>query len=116
MNYTSADTPLKAPSSSDTAPSLSSLSTPSSSYKGLDDVSPDEWDRVTRPRHYKKTPEAVECIHAIKSSMSPEQFRGYLKGNVEKYVWRCEDHPNGEKESLQKAAVYLKWLIEVTND
>jgi len=75
-------------------------------------ATPQEWDAVTHPRHYKKSDDAIECIEAIKSSMTPEQFKGYLKGNVQKYVWRYENHPNGKIQSLQKARVYLQWLEE----
>ena len=42
--------------------------------------------------------------------MSAEAFKGYLKGNVMKYVWRF-DRKNG-KEDLLKAEWYLKKLIE----
>ena len=60
----------------------------------------------------KKSEEAIECIDAIKSSMDSDQWKGYLKGNVQKYVWRYEVHPNGKVQSLEKAKVYLQWLIE----
>lgn len=59
------------------------------------------------PTHYKGT---IECIDAIESTMSKEAFRGYLKGNVMKYMWRYEKK-NGV-EDLQKAEWYLKKLIE----
>lgn len=58
------------------------------------------------PNHYKGE---VECIQAIKSSMSKQQYIGYLKGNVLKYMWRF-DRKNGI-EDLKKAQVYLNWLI-----
>ena len=64
-------------------------------------------DKVNNPSHYEGS---IECIEAIKSSMSAEAFKGYLKGNVMKYVWRF-DRKNG-KEDLQKAEWYLKKLIE----
>jgi hypothetical protein len=59
------------------------------------------------PTHYKGT---IECIDAIESTMSKEAYRGYLKGNVLKYMWRYEKK-NGV-EDLQKAEWYLKRLIE----
>jgi hypothetical protein len=59
------------------------------------------------PTHYKGT---IECIDAIESTMSKEAYRGYLKGNVLKYVWRYEKK-NGV-EDLQKAEWYLKKLID----
>jgi hypothetical protein len=64
-------------------------------------------DNVKEPSHYKGE---IECIAAIKASMSQQQFKGYLKGNVMKYLWRY-DRKNG-LEDLQKADVYLQWLIK----
>jgi hypothetical protein len=64
-------------------------------------------DNVKEPIHYKGE---IECIEAIKASMSQQQFKGYLKGNIMKYLWRY-DRKNG-LEDLQKADVYLQWLIK----
>lgn len=66
-------------------------------------------DAVNSPKHYASG--EVECIDAIKASMSPEAFRGYLKGNVQKYLWRYEKKV-APLEDLHKAQVYLRWLIE----
>lgn len=62
-------------------------------------------DVINKPQHYQGE---VECIEAIKASMSKEQFIGYLKGNIQKYIWRF-DRKNG-LEDLQKANIYLNWL------
>jgi hypothetical protein len=40
------------------------------------------------PSHY--TSGAIECIEALEASMSPEAFKGFLKGNCIKYLWRFE--------------------------
>jgi len=64
-------------------------------------------DPVNTPAHY--TFGAVECIDAIESSMSAEAFKGFLKGNIQKYVWRYET--KGGVQSLQKAQWYLNRLI-----
>ena len=61
----------------------------------------------TSPKHYKGE---IECIAAIKASMSHQQYLGYLKGNAMKYLWRY-DRKNGV-EDLHKAKVYLEWLID----
>lgn len=53
------------------------------------------------PSHYKGE---VECIDAIKASMSLEAFKGYLKGNVMKYTWRDKEN---KKEDLDKAIWYI---------
>jgi len=59
------------------------------------------------PDHYKGE---IECIDAIRASMTPGAYRGYLKGNIMKYLWRHER--KGGAEDLRKAQVYLGWLIE----
>ena len=61
---------------------------------------------VQHPRHYTKG--GVECIDAIRASMTDEAFAGYCKGNVLKYIFRYED--KGGVEDLDKANVYLGWL------
>jgi hypothetical protein len=63
-------------------------------------------DFVNHPPHYQGT---IECIEAIEASMSSEAFKGALKANVLKYVWRYEG--KGGVESLQKAQWYLSRLI-----
>lgn len=60
-------------------------------------------DMVNHPPHYKQGD--IECIDAIRAALTPEEFRGYLKGSVIKYVWR-ERHKGGD-ESLAKAQWYL---------
>jgi hypothetical protein len=63
-------------------------------------------DFVNHPPHYQGS---IECIEAIEASMSPEAFKGALKANVMKYIWRYET--KGGLESLQKAQWYLTRLI-----
>lgn len=101
----------------------------------LDDATPDEWDRaaaaaygepqvgklfhpsdapqescpVENPDHYNTG--AIEAIEAIKASMPTEQFFGYLKGNVMKYLWRY-DYKEKPVEDLRKADWYLNRLID----
>ena len=65
-------------------------------------------NNVTNPAHY--TAGSIECFDAIKASMTKEQFEGYCKGNVLKYVWRYESK-NG-LEDLEKAEWYLDKLIK----
>ena len=65
-------------------------------------------DVVNQPDHY--TMASIECIEAIEAQLTPDEFRGYMKGNIAKYVWR-ERH-KGSTESLKKAAWYLDRLIK----
>ncbi len=55
-------------------------------------------DMVNHPKHYNK--HGVECIDAIRATLTDDEFRGYCKGNVLKYTWR-ERYKNG-LEDLQK--------------
>lgn len=65
-------------------------------------------DNINHPAHY--TSGGIECIDAIKAALTPEEFRGFLKGNVIKYAWR--ERLKGGVESLKKAAWYLTRLTE----
>ena len=64
-------------------------------------------DAVNSPSHYKQG--GIECIEAIKASMSHLEFLGYLKGNCQKYIWRYK-HKGNEKQDLAKAKWYLERL------
>lgn len=61
------------------------------------------------PDYYKGK---IECIDAIAASLSGESFRGFLKGNVFKYLWRYETKHKSGVTDLQKAAWYLDRLIK----
>lgn len=52
----------------------------------------------------------IECKDAISASMSHEAYKGFLKGNIIKYIWRYE-HKGGLLD-LSKADTYMRWLIE----
>ena len=65
-------------------------------------------DPVAHPSHY--TAGEIECIDAIRAALGPEQFKGYLRGNIIKYLWRGP-LKNGA-EDYEKAQWYLARLIE----
>lgn len=65
-------------------------------------------DNVNHPSHY--TTGGIECIDAMKASMTSEAFLGYLKGNIQKYLWRYEKKL-APAEDLKKARWYLERLI-----
>ena len=62
-------------------------------------------DMVNHPPHYAETDNGVECIDAIRAALTPEEFRGFCKGNAIKYSWR--EKLKGGDEDLKKAAWYL---------
>ena len=70
-------------------------------------------DPVNHPSHY--TQGDIECIDAIKASMTPEAFIGYLKGNCIKYLWRA-GLKNDAVEDIRKAGWYLNKLEEALKD
>jgi hypothetical protein len=58
--------------------------------------------------HY--TSKKIQPWEAMESWMSPEQFEGFLRGNVLKYIARYKDK-DGLKD-VHKARHYLEKLIE----
>lgn len=79
----------------------------------LNEAKPEEWDEVSRPKHYNRG--SVECIYAIKASMSKEAYKGYLKGNIEKYLWRYEEKGK-PLQDLSKCFWYLDRLLKEIAD
>jgi hypothetical protein len=59
-------------------------------------------DPVNHPEHYKVG--GIETIDFIKAKLTPEEFRGYLKGNVLKYASRA-----GHKDNAVQDAGKLAW-------
>ena len=66
-------------------------------------------DMVNAPAHY--TSGKVECIDAIESMLSKDEFIGFLRGNILKYQWRYKIK-NGV-EDLKKAQWYFDKLKEL---
>ena len=64
---------------------------------------------VNAPAHY--TSGKVECIDAIESMLSKDEFIGFLRGNILKYQWRYKIK-NGV-EDLKKAQWYFDKLKEL---
>lgn len=75
-----------------------------------DPAAPKE-DLVNHPNHY--TSGGIECIDAIKASMTPIEYAGFLKGQVLKYAWRYR-LKGKPVQDLKKARFYLDRLIQLT--
>ena len=56
------------------------------------------------PAHYKVG--GIETIDFIEAKLTAEEYRGYLRGNVLKYMSRA-DHKGDRLENLKKAQWYL---------
>lgn len=84
------------------------------SSASLDSATPEQWDRVSKPQHYASRSEKyseLECYNFIEAALTPEELKGYNKGNILKYVWRC-DYKGAVMDDLRKARKYLDELIE----
>lgn len=66
-------------------------------------------DQVNSPSHY--TQGNRETIEVIKDYMTNDEFAGYLKGNIIKYVGRFK-FKGKPVQDLQKAEWYLERLIK----
>ena len=65
-------------------------------------------DAVNHPSHYNRY--SREVIESIKGLCTPEEFRGYLKGNIIKYSARYPD--KGGIQDIDKLAKYTQFLKE----
>jgi len=66
-------------------------------------------DMVNHPPHYKVG--GIEVIDFIKAKLTPEEFRGYLKGNVLKYTSRA-GHKDDAGQDIGKLVWYATKLQE----
>ena len=71
-----------------------------------------ENDLINHPNHY--TAYSREVIDTMQGDMTPEEFTGYLKGNIIKYISRYQGK-NGV-EDLNKAIWYATKLRDVVKD
>lgn len=65
-------------------------------------------ENVNSPSHYGQG--KIECIEYIKDFLTQEEYIGYLRGNIAKYLHRWREK-NG-LEDLKKSEWYLKELIK----
>lgn len=53
----------------------------------------------------------IECIEALKSALTPEEYRGFIKGNIIKYLWR-ERFKGNSPQDINKANCYMEYLLD----
>lgn len=63
-------------------------------------------DMVNHPPHYQLA-NGMEVIDLIKAALTPEEFRGYLKGNNYKYMYR-EPYKGNSEQDVAKAIWYAE--------
>jgi|TARA_R110000823_G_scaffold140976_4_gene270898 hypothetical protein len=62
-------------------------------------------DDVNHPDHYKVG--GLETIEILEKKLTNEEFKGFLKGNVIKYITR-----GGHKEDALKDFKKCKWYLD----
>ena len=69
-------------------------------------------DNVNNPAHYGKG--SIECIDYIEDFLTTEEYIGYLRGNIAKYLhrWRYKN----KQEDLLKSQWYLNRLINLRGE
>lgn len=60
---------------------------------------------INSPSHY--TQGDIECIDALKSCLTEEQYIGFLKGTIFAYTWRM-----GFKDDMLQEAGKIEWYIK----
>lgn len=65
----------------------------------------DDFDPVDRPAHYAGG--AIEPIDVLEHMLSPEEFRGFLRGTLFYYNWR-----HGRKDARPVEAGKMRWYAQ----
>jgi len=57
----------------------------------------------------------ITVLNVMKAKLTPEQYKGYLLGNIIKYSLRL-NFKGVSKQDAHKLADYSRWLDELEND
>lgn len=68
-------------------------------------------DAVRSPKHYKLPGLNIESVDVLRSVLTPEEFKGFCRGNALKYLIRAGRKDN-ELQDIKKAGVYIEWLVD----
>lgn len=81
-------------------------------YHAEDKEEPLQGDMVNHPKHYRLN-NGLESIDVIKAALTPEEYRGWCKGNALKYQFRArKKDPDKLTEDYEKAMFFLKELVK----
>ena len=76
---------------------------------------PDVDEAVRSPKHYKLPGLNIESIDVLRSVLTPEEFKGFCRGNALKYLIRA-GKKDSELQDIKKAGVYIGWCIDTIRD
>lgn len=71
-------------------------------------------DAVNHPAHYGGEENTYETIKVLESWLSPEEYAGFCKGNIIKYLSRAA--LKGGTEDVRKASWYAARLARYQQD
>lgn len=52
----------------------------------------------------------ISAIDFIRAKLTPEEYKGFLAGNVIKYLSRCQYKTSDPHDDIKKAKKYMDWL------
>lgn len=69
---------------------------------------------MNNPTYAAHDKSGITCIDAIKAALSPEEYKGFLKGCIIKYVWRekVKGHSNDAYKALDYASILYTELLK----
>ena len=74
-------------------------------------------EEINHPNHYGGGENPYEAIEIIRHTLTPEEFRGYIKGNVMKYTIRAGKKAGAsEAKDLAKAEWCLNYMNSLGSD
>lgn len=72
-------------------------------------------EAVKSLKHYKLPGLNIESIDVLRSVLTPEEFKGFCRGNALKYLIRA-GKKDSELQDIKKAGVYIGWCIDTIQD
>jgi len=68
-------------------------------------------DDVKHPQHYTRTGVDIECWDLYELALTDDEFRGAMKNNIIKYLYRA-GHKDNIVKDLKKLKAYVNRWIE----
>lgn len=68
---------------------------------------------VHHPEHY--TAGGIEALDVLKAKLTPEEYQGYLKGNILKYLLRA-NFKGSHRKDVGKSVFYAEELLNATQE
>ena len=74
-------------------------------------------EEINHPDHFGGGDNPYETIEVLRNTLTPEEFRGFIKGNVMKYTMRAGKKAGvSEAKDMAKAEWYLNYMNSLGSD